>query len=157
MNVTSNSIKMVMNYKSIIYFLGIFLLPALVSSCDRERQVPVPYVYVNYTVYLNNPSNDNLRVPGNYLILPNEGNLGIILYRKTIGEYNDFVALDLTCTNEPLGACKVAVDDTGFYLVCPCCGSKFSIWDGLVAAGPAKWSLKEYATSMTLSTVRIYN
>jgi len=155
--VTSNTTKMIMRYKSIIYFFSILLLQGGLSSCNRERQVAVPYVYVNYTVYLNNPSNNHLRVPGSYLILPGEGNLGIILYRRTLGEYNDFVALDLTCTNEPLGSCKVAIDDTGFYLVCPCCTSKFSIWDGLVAAGPAKWSLKEYATSLTLSTVRIYN
>jgi Rieske Fe-S protein len=148
---------MTISYKSTIYFSSILLMLALVSACDRERQVPIPYVYVNSTVYLNNPSNSDLRVPGNYLLLPAEGNLGIILYRRTIGEYNDFIALDLTCTNEPLGNCKVAMDETGFYLVCPCCGSKFSVWDGLVAAGPAKWSLKEYATSLTISTVRIYN
>jgi len=146
-----------MSCKSIIYFSSILLFLGGFSSCDRERQVPVPYVYVNYTVYLNNPSNSNLKAPFNYLILPGEGNLGIILYRRTVGEPDDFIALDLTCTNEPLGSCKVAVDDTGFYLVCPCCGSRFQIMDGLVAAGPAKWSLKEYATSLTLSTVRIYN
>jgi len=157
MNVISNTIKMIMRYKSIIYFSSILLLLGGLSSCDRERQVAIPYVYVNYTVYLSLPSNDNLRVPGNYLLLPNEGNLGIILYRRTMGEPDDFIALDLTCTYEPLGSCKVAIEDTGFYLVCPCCGSKFSIWDGLVAAGPAKWPLKEYATSLTLNTVRIYN
>lgn len=146
-----------MSYKSIIYFSSILLLLGGLSSCNRERQIAIPYVYVNYTVYLNNPSNNNLREPNSYLILPKEGNLGIILYRRTLGEVDDFIALDLTCTHEPLGTCKVAIDDTGFYLVCPCCGSRFSIWDGLVAAGPAKWSLKEYATSLTISTVRIYN
>ena len=157
MNVSSNTTKMIMRYKSIIYFSGILFLLGIFTSCNRERQVPIPYVYVNYTVYLNNPSNSHLRVPGSYLLLPNEGNLGIILYRRTLGEIDDFIALDLTCTNEPLGSCKVEIDETGFYLVCPCCGSKYSIWDGLVAAGPAVWSLKEYATSMTISTVRIYN
>jgi nitrite reductase/ring-hydroxylating ferredoxin subunit len=148
---------MFMSYRSIIYFSSILLLLGGLSSCNRERQIAIPYVYVNYWVYLNLPSNNNLREPNSYLILPKEGNLGIILYRRTLGEVDDFIALDLTCTNEPLGTCKVAIDDTGFYLVCPCCGSKFSIWDGLVAAGPAKWSLKEYATSLTISTVRIYN
>jgi Rieske Fe-S protein len=146
-----------MRYKSTIYFLTFLLFSSGMVSCDRERQVPIPYVYVNYTVYLNNPSNSNLRVPGNFLLLPQEGNLGIILYRRTLGETNDFIALDLTCTNEPLGACKVAMDETDFYLVCPCCGSKYSVWDGLVAEGPARWPLKEYATSMTISTVRIFN
>lgn len=157
MNVISFTYLDIMRYKSIIYFFIIFLVAAGSFSCERERQVPVPYVYVNYTVYLNNPSNSHLRVPGSYLLLPGEGNLGIILYRRTLGENNDFIALDLTCTNEPLGSCKVVIDETDFYLECPCCGSRFSIWDGLVAAGPARWPLKEYATSMTISTVRIYN
>jgi nitrite reductase/ring-hydroxylating ferredoxin subunit len=146
-----------MSSKSIIYFSILFIFLLSLSSCNRETQVPIPYVYVNYTVYLNNPSNNHLRVPGSYLLLPGEGNLGIILYRRTLGEVDDFIALDLTCTNEPLGTCKLALDDTGFYLVCPCCGSKFFVWDGQVTAGPAIWPLKEYATSLTLSTVRIYN
>jgi nitrite reductase/ring-hydroxylating ferredoxin subunit len=157
MNVTSKSIKIIMSCKSTLYFFTILALLSGLYSCSRERQVPIPYVYVNYTVYLNNPSNSHLRVPGSYLILPDQGNLGIILYRRTLGEIDDFIALDLTCTYEPLGSCKVAIDSTGFYLVCPCCGSKFSVWDGLVATGPAQWSLKEYATSLTISTVRIYN
>ncbi|MBT4397969.1 MAG: hypothetical protein HOD37_00720, partial [Bacteroidetes bacterium] len=76
--------------------LGIILL-----ACGREQQIPVPYVYVNYTVYLNNPSNDHLRVPGGSLILPDLGNHGIIIYRRSIGDVNDFVAFDLTCTHEP--------------------------------------------------------
>ncbi|MFO7616497.1 MAG: Rieske (2Fe-2S) protein [Bacteroidales bacterium] len=127
-------------------------------GCDRERQVPVPYVYVNYTVYLTNPSNYPLRVPGSHLILPDEGNLGIILYRRTLGEPDDFIALDLTCTNEPLGSCRVELDaETGFYLVCPCCGSEYSVWDGYVTKGPARWPLKEYQTILTQNTVRIFN
>jgi Rieske Fe-S protein len=146
-----------MRYKPATFILAILFSLTGLSSCNRERQIPVPYVYVNYTVYLNNPSNNDLRVPGGYLIIPEQGNLGIILYRRTIGEQDDFIALDLTCTNEPLEQCKVAVDSTGFYLECPCCGSKFSIWDGMVAKGPARWPLKEYATTLTPSTVRIYN
>ena len=139
------------------YILSLSFLILILQGCDRERQVPVPYVYVNYTVYLSNPSNAHLRVPGSYLILPDQGNLGIILYRRTLGNPDDFVAFDLTCSNEPLENCKLQVDSTGFYLVCPCCRSEFSIWDGLVAKGIAKWPLKGYATSIVGNTVRIYN
>jgi Rieske Fe-S protein len=142
---------------SVIYILTGFVVITCLVSCDRERQVPIPYVYVNYTVYLNNPSNNHLKVPFSYLLLPDQGNLGIILYRRTLGEPDDFIALDLTCTNEPLGSCTLGLDSTGFYLVCPCCGSKFFVLDGMVAQGPAKWPLKEYATSLTSSSVRIYN
>jgi len=133
----------------------VFLL--LTSSCGREQQIPVPYVPVNYTVYLNNPSNDHLQVPGGYLIIPDRGNLGIILYRRSFGDSKDFVAFDLTCTHEPNDTCTVFVDDSEFYLECPCCGSKFSIFDGFPAQGPARWQLKEYETSFNGNTVRIYN
>jgi len=129
----------------------------ILYSCGREQQIPVPYVYVNYTVYLNNPSNSHLRVPGSYLIIPDQGNHGIILYRKSIGDSQDFVAMDLTCTHEPHENCVVAVDSTEFYLECPCCGSKFSIWDGFVAKGPARWQLQQYQTVFNGNTIRIYN
>jgi len=136
---------------------ALLLLLGVLSSCDRHRQIPVPYVYVNYTVYLNNPSNYPLQVPGNYLILPDLGNHGIILYRRTIGEPDDFVAFDLTCTNEPLDECVLSMDSTGFYLECPCCGSRFSVWDGMVAKGPSRWPLLQYQTAYNGTTVRIYN
>lgn len=140
--------------RSILFHLVILVF---LSSCGREQQIPIPYVPVNYTVYLNNPSNDHLRVPGGYLLLPDQGNLGIILYRRSFGDENDFVAFDLTCSHEPTDQCKVAVDDSEFYLECPCCGSKFSIFDGFPAEGVAKFQLKEYETSFNGNTVRIYN
>jgi len=147
-----------MIWKSVTYISILTLVFLTGSSCDRERQIPVPYVPVNYTVYLTNPSNYHLRVPGSHLILPDEGNLGIILYRKTMGDPDDFIALDLTCTNEPYGTCKVELDEeTGFYLVCPCCGSEYSVMDGYVTKGPARWPLKEYQTAQTQNTVRIFN
>jgi Rieske Fe-S protein len=129
----------------------------LISACSRERQVPIPYVYVNYTVYLNNPSSSNLRVPGGYSYINGQGNHGIFLYRRTLGDREDFIALDRTCSHEPLGNCIVELDDTEFYLVCPCCGSKFSVFDGYPAEGPAKWPLREYQTSLGSNTLRIYN
>jgi nitrite reductase/ring-hydroxylating ferredoxin subunit len=129
----------------------------IIVACGREQRVPIPYVLVNHTVYLTNPSNDQLRVPGGHIIIPNQGNLGIILYRTSYGDDKDFVAFDLTCSHEPNETCKVFVDDTEFYLECPCCGSKFSIFSGYPAEGPARWPLKEYETASNENTVRIFN
>jgi nitrite reductase/ring-hydroxylating ferredoxin subunit len=133
------------------------LVLVILASCGREQKIPIPYVPVNYTVYLTNPSNDALRVPGGHLIIPNQGNLGIILYRVSYGDDKDFVAFDLTCSHEPNGSCTVFVDDSQFYLECPCCGSKFSIFTGFPAEGPARWPLKEYETASNANTVRIFN
>lgn len=139
------------------WILSCILLILAVTSCGREQRIPVPYVPVNHAIYLNNPSNDGLRVPGGYVLIPDQGNLGIILYRVSYGSDYDFVAFDLTCSHEPHDTCKVFVDETEFYLECPCCGSKFSIFDGYPAEGPARWPLLQYQTSSNSSTVRIYN
>lgn len=138
-------------------FRTVLIFLILTSACGREQQIPIPYVPVNHTVYLTNPSNDNLRVPGGYSIIQDQGNLGIILYRVSIGDVNDFVAFDLTCSHEPNETCKVFVDSTEFLLECPCCGSKFSIFTGFPSEGPARWPLKQYETSSNSHTVRIYN
>lgn len=148
--------------KYLNYWLLCFIIPIITIasffSCGREQQIPIPYVPVNYTVYMNNPSNLHLGVPGGYLLIPGHGNHGIILYRKNnFGDSEDFVAYDLTCTHEPTGNCIVAVDDSDFYLKCPCCGSKYFIFDGYPSQGPARWPLKEYQTSFNGNTVRIYN
>ena len=80
--------------------LGFALLTVLImTGCSRERQVPIPYIYVNYTVYLNNPSNSNLRVPGGYTYIDGQGNHGIFLYRKSLGDTEDFIAYDRTCSH----------------------------------------------------------
>lgn len=139
-----------------VIFSGAFFMTF--SSCGREQQIPIPYVPVNYTVYLNNPSNLHMGVPGGYLIMRDQGNHGIILYRtNNFGDSDDFVAFDLTCSHEPTGECIVEVDDTDFYLECPCCGSKFFIFDGYPSQGPALWPLKQYQTSFNGNTIRIYN
>ena len=148
-----------MDKKASGFIFSFILILILISSagCNREHQVPVPYVYVNYPVYLNNPSNSHLRVPGNYSFIDGQGNHGIFLFRRTLGETDDFIAFDRTCTNEPLENCVVDLDSTGFYLECPCCGSSFSIFDGYPASRPAKWPLKEYQTYNTGNELRITN
>ena len=138
-------------------YLTLIIVLILNFGCKREHQQPIPYVFVNYTVYLNNPSNSHLRVPGNYSFINGQGNHGIFLFRKSLGEADDFIAFDRTCSNEPLGKCIVDMDSTGFYLECPCCGSTFGIFDGYPASGPAKWPLKQYQTYNTGNELRIYN
>lgn len=143
--------------KNIPALLSILFLLVSGYACNREHQVPIPYIYVNYTVYLNNPSSQHLRAPGSYSEIDGQGNHGIFLYRKTLGEPDDFIAFERTCSNEPLENCVVALDSTGFYLECPCCGSKFSVFDGFPTEGPAKWPIKQYQTYYSGNTLRIYN
>ena len=150
-------IYMCRNVNKLLICFGLIMLFLSGLSCGREQQVPVPYIYVNYTVYLNNPSNSHLRVPGSHLVISGQGNHGIFLYRLTLGDSDDFIAFDLTCTYEPLENCVLELNDSEFFLECPCCGSTFSIFDGYPATGPAKWPLKQYETTNTGNTLRIYN
>jgi len=150
MKTTNNNFSLIKN------LIIVIIISFSVNSC-QEPEDYIPYVYVNHTVYLSNPTNYSLQVPGNYLEIPEIGVNGIVLYRKSLGDEEDFVAFDRTCTYQPLENCIVEADSTGFYLDCPCCGSKFFIMDGFVHNPPATLQLKQYRTSFNGSDVRIFN
>jgi len=57
---------------------------------------------------------------------------------------NAFVAIDAVCTHE---GCTITGANTEGY-VCPCHGSRYNR-NGQVLAGPAKASLRQYATTFT--------
>jgi len=138
-----------------MFFAILFSFP----SCEQPEDY-IPYVYVNWEVYLSNISNSNLRIAPSYKIIPDQGVNGIVLYRQSMMEgSDDFIAFDLTCTFQPADNCVLSIDSSGFILECPCCDSEFFITDGFPSSPPAQWRLKEYRTSYNSITkvVRIYN
>ena len=71
---------------------------------------------------------------------------------------NNLYAFDICCTYEVDK--NIALEDDGFFLKCPKCGSVFEIGNGTgyVNSGPATKRLKKYYTSQNSSQkVRIYN
>lgn len=71
---------------------------------------------------------------------------------------NNLYAFDICCTYEVDK--NIALEDDGFFLKCPKCGSTFEIGygTGYVNSGPATKRLKKYYTSQNSSQkVRIYN
>lgn len=71
---------------------------------------------------------------------------------------NNLYAFDICCTYEVDK--NIALEDDGFFLKCPKCGSVFEIGygTGYVNSGPATKRLKKYYTSQNSSQkVRIYN
>jgi Rieske Fe-S protein len=123
-------------------------------KCKNKNDV-IPYVYVDYYIYLNDPDFSSLNAVGNYVYVTG-GYRGMIIYRRSIDE---FAAYDRACTFDPSKDCeKVELDETGLVAECPCCESKYTIYDGYVMEGPASLPLKEYHTSFDGNTlIHIYN
>ena len=71
---------------------------------------------------------------------------------------NNIYAFDICCTYEANR--DITLEDDGFFLKCPQCGSSFEIGNGTgyVNKGPATQRLKKYHTTQNSSQkIRIYN
>ncbi len=67
----------------------------------------------------------------------------MILYNDGTGSYRAF---ERACTHDPRSECEpVKVDDSTLFMVHPCCTSVFN-FNGTPTGGPARLSLREYAT-----------
>jgi hypothetical protein len=131
----------------------IILIPIIFFECEQNN--PVPNVYVNLILELNNPTFNALNSIGNSIIIPNEGNKGIIITRTN---FETFSAYDATCTYDPNHTWgKVVPDITGVFAVDTVCGSKFHLFlDGAVAEGPASIPLKMYVANYNPNTNTLF-
>jgi len=121
------------------YSLITLLSGTLFVSCNKE-QYPIPNVPVNVVLNLDLPSYIQLQNPGGYAYV-NGGSRGIIVYRN----FDECAVVDINPENQ-------------FELIDTCSGSIYSIVNGTVLAGPAKWGLRQYNTSWNgLWTVTIWN
>lgn len=125
------------------------------SACKKQEKYPIPNVPVNIVINLDLPSYQPLTAPGGYAYV-NGGSRGIVVYRH----FNEFVALDRHSTYDSDNpAAIVSVDpENVFELVDTLSDSRFSISNGGVLSGPAKFGLKRYsATWDGAYSVSIYN
>ncbi len=133
------------------FISGIFLLFAT-NSC-KEKEDPVPYVYVNFTISIADPEFADLNTVGNSIMVTG-GVCGIVLFRLS---QDEFVALERNCTFQPSDRCAVAPDTSGLMLNCPCCSSVFSISNGTHMGGEAPRPLTMYQTSFDGMYLQVYN
>jgi len=138
--------------------LSIFVI--MFSHCNNDSDyAQIPNVYVNYDINLNLPQYSDLTNYGGYVYIDNEGYKGLIIYHSLSDEY---MALERTCTFEPLKDCSVIyVDSSGIMLRCgqkdgDCCDSKFEM-DGSIISGPALYPLKKYYVSRNGDILTISN
>jgi hypothetical protein len=133
---------------------GLILCAFLTNSCQNEKY-PIPNVPVNVTINLDLPSYQPLNSPGGYAYV-NGGSRGIVVYRN----FDEFVALDRHSTYNSEDECAVVKinPDNVFELIDTCSGSRYSIMNGAVIEGPAKFGLKRYTAYWDGAyTVSIYN
>ncbi len=138
-----------------LFFLSLLFIGSF-SSCDNQN--PVPGVFVNYTIYLDNPTFLPLRTIGGSVYIPNQGNKGIIVIQSS----NEvFSAYDATCTYDPQHEWgRVQIEPSLIFAKDTVCGSQFSlITNGSVNSGPAGLSLTQYVADYNpnLNTVQIRN
>ena len=141
-------------YNSFFLFC-IILSNLLLTSCEEKDPYPIPNVPVNILLNLDLPSYQNLNGPGGWVYIPG-GSKGIIVYRN----FDEFIALDRHSTFEASNDCAIVTVDSlnSFVLNDSCSTSQYSIMDGTVVTGPAKWGLKRYNASWDGAfTVQIYN
>ena len=142
-------------FRLIVLAAFVFLLPV---SCNDEYEGRIPYVPVNINVVVS--SHIDLNVPGNYIYFPTDGFAGVILF--CFDNINHiYYAYDAACTHDISSDCsllqKGAIE--GVIATCPCCGSKFNLFNGGIMNGPAIEPLKQYRVQVLDggARLRIYN
>lgn len=137
------------------------IIIALFSGCkDSDNEEIIPYVQFYGYIYSNDPYYVNQSFIAHSDMNSNTlGISGVVVYRLTAESY---FAYDLMCPYEKSTGALVKIDpkDDGF-VVCPKCGSTYSISGGYgdIIKGPSKYPLKTYSTQYEPSdnTLAIWN
>jgi hypothetical protein len=114
-------------------------------------QDPLPYVFVNEQVFLNEIRALPLTIKDGNFIYINGGLKGIILYRRAPGQ---FVALERQSTGK--GGCKVRVDASQQFVLDTCTQTQFDFSGGFLS-GPATPNLRQYSVSFDGNLISITN
>jgi len=105
--------------------LIIFILLFGLLSCSNTEDPNdiLPDIPVNVTLYLNNPSNNNLLSVGGW-VEKTGGIKGIVVYHASIDNY---LAYDLACPHLPPSACTKMIIEDGLTMKCTCDETKFAL------------------------------
>jgi Rieske Fe-S protein len=145
---------MSMNKKSFPVAAALLAAALIFSGCKKENDNGVPMISVDTYLYTTDPGFISLNAVGGWVYI-NGGVRGILIYRKSISEFN---AYDRNCTYQSSEACAtVYVDASNIIATDTCCHSQFSTVDGSVLNGPAGLPLKAYNTTFDGNVLHIYN
>ena len=140
--------------RSAIFWVTYFILSLGLAGCEENQpQTQIPFALVDETINLNNFEFLALKTIGGYVTY-DAGVRGIIIYRESASVYKVF---ERNCTFQPLDNCaRINIDDSGLFLIDPCCQSKFSFL-GNPFEGPAYIPLLEYRTTLDNNYLIITN
>lgn len=126
------------------------------AQCKEKQNGLIPYVAINTSIGINQPSYANLLPIGGYVYLNGYGARGLIIYHKDVNEY---VAYDRNCTfNGFATSCNtLTVNQSLGQAQDTCCGSSFSLYTGQVINGPANAGMVQYQTELSGQLLYIYN
>lgn len=135
------------------YGVLLLLLGLLMQACNDTPTAadPLPYVYVNETIYMNEIRALGLKsTDGSYLYI-NGGLKGILVYRKAQGV---FYAIDRQSTTGR--GCAVKVDPTRQFVQDTCSNTQFDFSGQLVSGAPIA-NLRRYNVNYDGLRIQITN
>lgn len=132
----------------------LFVLLLQIYACDKDKY-EFPDAYVNTYLYPNNVEFNGLNFPGGSAYIDGGVN-GILIFHDY---FDNYIAYDRACTNEPLNSCEqIYINTEELNMIsCHCCDSEYFIFDGGVTQGPANYALHRYKTSFDGVKLSIYN
>lgn len=125
-----------------------------ISSCKKDGY-EFPYTPVNLYLYPNNAEYNGLHFAGGTSYIDGGIN-GILIFHDY---FDNYIAYDRACTNDPLNSCEqIYIDEENTNkLLCYCCDSEYFIFDGAATQGPTNYALHRYKTTFDGVTLRVFN
>ena len=132
----------------------LFLVGFTYTSCNKDEEDLIPYVYVNFAINPGSIEYGDLDIPGNFAYVTG-GYRGIVIYHYT---QDQFIAYDRACTFDPQDPdARVEVGEGLMIMECPVCGSKYLLVNGDRFDGPAIRPLRIYQTHYDGNTLYVSN
>ena len=159
-----------MSVSNLRFFLLISLFVLVTTSCDKDKNEVIPDITVDFTITFSDPEFFYFFYsPGTSSLLSSahrqlglgtagfDGN-GIIVYNTGLQGF-EYAAFDRTCPHcYATDAESIAVNVDGVYAICPRCSTNYAMGaSGLPQSGPGRYYLKNYHTSFTGYSVRVWN
>ncbi|MFM2284844.1 MAG: hypothetical protein RLZZ543_341 [Bacteroidota bacterium] len=134
-----------MNRKEFLAMLGMTAGGVVAATCLGSCAKNESSSNVDFTIDLNDSAYSALSNNGGYLIKS-----GVIIARTSAGAY---IAVSAACTHEGVNV-QYQASSNRFH--CPSHGANFSS-TGAVQNGPANTALKQYNTTLSGTTLRVYS
>ncbi|MDR3142005.1 MAG: (2Fe-2S)-binding protein [Tannerellaceae bacterium] len=146
------------------------LLFITISSCDKKYVSNIPNFPVYLELDLRFEDRDLLSVQA-YKVFTSKninqaiektGYGGVLVYHGLSTAATSYYAFDISCPHEANRSVVVEVDDAGIYAVCPKCGSKYELLNGIgnPVSGPSQqegYYLKSYTVTANGDKIIIRN